>query len=116
MSRFIPYLGGKRNLVKTILPLIFPHRLYCESFDGSTTVLLAKPPSSIGIFNDVSGELITLFRVVKHHPEEFIRDTRLTLRSREEFVRLQQALLATLTGFMGRALKAFPFSFFATSF
>ena len=97
MSRFIPYIGGKRNLVKTILPLISPHRLYCEPFGGSATVLLAKPPSFCEIFNDVSGELITLFRVVKHHPEEFIREIRLTLRSREEFNRLQQAPPAILT-------------------
>jgi DNA adenine methylase len=88
MSKLVPYLGGKRLLTKTIIALLPEHHLYCEAFGGSGTILLEKTPSPAEIFNDLNGDMINLFRAVQHHPEEFLRQVRWNLRSRQEFNRL----------------------------
>ncbi|MCL4503850.1 MAG: DNA adenine methylase [Deltaproteobacteria bacterium] len=85
MSKFFPYLGGKRLLAKTIISLLPEHRLYCEPFGGSGTVLLEKPPSPAEIYNDINGGLVNLFRILKYHPREFLDTVRWHLRSREDF-------------------------------
>lgn len=69
----------------------------CEPFSGSATILLEKPPSSGEILNDINGEIITLFRAVQNHPEEFLRQVRWNLRSREEFQRFKAAPPESLT-------------------
>lgn len=97
MSKLVPYLGGKRLLTKTILALLPEHRLYCEPFGGSGTILLEKPLSYAEILNDLNGEVINLFRAVKHHHEEFLRCVRWNLRSREEFERLKDTAPLRLT-------------------
>jgi DNA adenine methylase len=89
MSRFFPYLGGKRLLSKTILGLLPDHRLYCEPFGGSGTILLEKPPSPAEVYNDLNGGLVNLFRIVKYHPREFLDTVRWHLRSREDFERFR---------------------------
>jgi len=88
MSKLVPYLGGKRLLAKTILALLPGHHLYCEPFGGSGTILLEKPPSPAEVFNDLNGDMINLFRAIQHHPDEFLRQVRWNLRSRQEFDRL----------------------------
>ncbi len=60
MSKLIPYLGGKRLLTKTILSLLPEHRLYCEPFGGSGTILLEKEPSGVEVINDIDGEIDAL--------------------------------------------------------
>lgn len=97
MSKLIPYLGGKRLLTKTILSLLPEHRLYCEPFGGSGTILLEKEPSGVEVINDIDGEIVNLFRIVQTHQEEFLRCIRWNLRSREEFLRLKNSLPAALT-------------------
>ncbi len=89
MSRLVPYLGGKRLLCKTILDLLPEHRLYCEPFGGSGTILLEKPPSPAEVYNDLNGDLVNLFRILKHHPREFLDTVRWHLRSREDFDRFK---------------------------
>ena len=97
MSKLVPYLGGKRLLTKTILALLPDHHLYCEPFGGSGTILLEKSPSPAEVFNDLNGDMITLFRVLQHHPDEFLRQVRWNLRSRQEFDRLCASLPILLT-------------------
>jgi len=97
MSKLVPYLGGKRLLTKTILSILPEHRLYCEVFGGSGTILLEKEPSPAEIFNDLNGEMVNLFRVIQSHPEEFLRQVRWNLRSRQEFRRLHSSPPPLLT-------------------
>ncbi len=97
MSKLVPYMGGKRLLTKTILSLIPEHRVYCEPFAGSATILLAKTPSPCEVLNDINGEVVNLFRVLQLHPEEFIKQVRWNLRSREEYARLKASKPQNLT-------------------
>lgn len=85
MSRFFPYIGGKHQLAGRIIKRFPAHQTYCEVFGGSAAVLLAKSPSPYEVFNDINGEVVRLFRVVKYHSDEFMREIRWFLRSRKQF-------------------------------
>ncbi|MCK4243397.1 DNA adenine methylase, partial [Candidatus Bathyarchaeota archaeon] len=61
-------MGGKFNLLKTLLPLIPPHHIYVEVFGGAANLLLNKPPSPVEVYNDIHGELVNLFLMVRDKP------------------------------------------------
>jgi len=82
---FFPYIGGKYPLLKTLLPLIPPHKVYCEVFGGAASLLLNKPPSPVEAYNDIDGSLINLFTVVRDKPDEFVKRFEWILYSRELF-------------------------------
>ena len=69
---FFPYIGGKYNLLKTLAPLIPPHEIYVEVFGGAANLLLNKPPSPVEVYNDVDGEIVNLFLVVRDSPKDFV--------------------------------------------
>jgi len=97
MKSFISYLGGKSLLTRTIIPKIAPHTCYCEVFAGAAWMLFKKEESKVEIINDINTDLITLYRVVKHHLDEFIRYFRWILVSRDEFERFRKEDPDTLT-------------------
>jgi DNA adenine methylase len=97
MKSYLGYLGGKSKLAGTIIPMIPNHRCYCEVFAGAAWVLFRKEPSKVEIINDINFDLINLYRVVKHHLEEFVRYFKWALVSREEFERLKEESPETLT-------------------
>jgi len=97
MGVLIPYFGGKNRLAKRIIEKITPHICYVEVFAGGAGVLFCKEQSKVEILNDLDRELITLYRVVKHHPEEFYRQFKWTLFARDEFDRLKKVDPSTLT-------------------
>jgi len=66
-----------------LLSLIPEHKTYVEVFGGAGTLLLNKPPSKVEVFNDIDGDLINLFMVVREKPREFIKKFRWFLYSRE---------------------------------
>ena len=59
--------GGKRWLVKELLPMIPPHKMYVELFCGGGALLCAKPKSAAEVINDKNSELVNLYRIVKYH-------------------------------------------------
>lgn len=84
----IKWAGGKRRFRERIIRLLPPHSCYLELFAGAAWVLFGKPPSDVEVLNDIDGELVNFFRVVKHRPEDFIKAFEFELVSREEFERL----------------------------
>jgi DNA adenine methylase len=74
MNSPLNYLGGKSRLADKIVP-IFPsdHVCYCEPFCGAAWVLFRKDPSKCEVINDADGELVTFWRVIQNHLEEFLR-------------------------------------------
>ncbi len=82
----IRWYGGKYSHVDWIVPLLPPAHHYCEPFGGSAAVLLNKPPSPVETYNDIDGDLVNFFRVLRDDPETFIEKLLLTPFSREEFV------------------------------
>lgn len=85
-------MGGKWFLLKALIPLVPPHRTYVEVFGGGAYLLLNKPPSKVEVYNDIDGELVNLFLVVRDHPGEFIRHVASLPYSREVYERWQRAI------------------------
>ncbi|MCG5047309.1 DNA adenine methylase [Pectobacterium brasiliense] len=93
----VPWIGGKRRLAKHILPLFPAHTCYVEPFCGAAALYFLKPPSKAEVINDINGELVNLYRVVKHHLEEFVRQFKWALVSRQIYKWLQAVPEETLT-------------------
>lgn len=93
----VPWIGGKRRLAKHILPLFPAHTCYVEPFCGAAALYFLKTPSKIEVINDINGELVNLYRVVKHHLEEFVCQFKWALVSRQIYKWLQDTPEETLT-------------------
>jgi len=83
----IRYLGGKSIMIAKLLKLIPSHQTYVEVFGGGGSLLLAKKPSPIEVYNDIDSNLVNLFRVIcdPNTFQEFQKFISLTPYSREEF-------------------------------
>lgn len=97
MKSFLAYMGGKSLLANKIVSIIPKHNCYCEVFAGAAWILFKKEESHVEIINDINTDLVTLFRVVKLHLEEFIRYFKWILVSRDEFYRFRKEDPETLT-------------------
>ncbi|MGE8565224.1 MAG: DNA adenine methylase [Achromobacter sp.] len=94
----IPWLGGKRRLANRIFPFFPAHDCYVEPFAGGAALFFLRPtPAKVEVLNDVNGELVNLYRVVQHHLEEFVRQFKWALTSRDVFKWLQVTRPETLT-------------------
>ncbi|TMR11054.1 DNA adenine methylase [Nonomuraea turkmeniaca] len=80
----LTYYGGKTTLSEKIVRLLPLHEHYVEPFAGSLAVLLAKAPSSMETVNDLDGELMAFWRVLRDRPADLERVCALTPHSRAE--------------------------------
>ncbi|NJL38978.1 MAG: DNA adenine methylase [Leptolyngbyaceae cyanobacterium RM2_2_4] len=78
------WYGGKFNHLNWLLPLLPQATHYCEPFAGSAAVLLNREPSPVETYNDIDGEVVNFFRVLRDQQEDLIRAIGLTPFSREE--------------------------------
>lgn len=78
------YYGGKSKLAEKIAALLPEHTHYVEPFAGSLAVLLAKQPARLETVNDLDGDLMLFWRVLRDHPEALARACALTPHSRVE--------------------------------
>ncbi|MBI2844481.1 MAG: DNA adenine methylase [Armatimonadetes bacterium] len=79
------WYGGKFSHLKWLLPLLPTCHHYCEPFGGSAAVLLNREPSPVETYNDIDGDVVNFFRVLRDDPENLLREIALTPFSREEF-------------------------------
>ncbi len=88
----IRYHGGKFRLAPWIIEQMPEHVCYVEPFGGAAGVLLQKPRSYSEVYNDLDGEVVNLFRVLRN-PEsnQRLQDACfLTPYSRDEFCHAQE--------------------------
>lgn len=78
------YFGGKLMLAERIAALLPEHKHYVEPFAGSLAVLLAKRPSPMETVNDLDGNLMNFWRILRDRPGDLERACALTPHSRAE--------------------------------
>lgn len=79
------WYGGKFSHLDWLLPLLPDCEHYCEPFAGSGAVLLNRDPSPIETYNDLDGEVVNFFRVLRDEKDRLVERIGLTPFSREEF-------------------------------
>jgi len=70
-------------MLKYLLGMIPEHRLYCEPFFGGGALFFAKPKAEVEVINDVNGEVVNFFKVLKTKFSALQREIQATLHSRE---------------------------------
>ncbi len=85
MDAPICWLGGKRRLRTEIIRRLPEHTCYVEVFGGAGWVLFGKEPSKVEVYNDIDGDLVNFFRVVKNCHRAFIQALDWILVSRRLF-------------------------------
>lgn len=105
------YHGGKWLLAPWIIGHFPDHRVYVEPYAGAASVLLRKPRANGECINDLDGEIINLFRVLRcpASARELERTVRLTPYGREEYESaylvasdpVEQARRTLIKSFMG---------------
>ena len=79
------WYGGKFSHLDWLLPLLPDCLHYCEPFAGSGAVLLNRDPSPVETYNDIDGEVVNFFKVLREEKDALIEQIALTPFSREEF-------------------------------
>lgn len=81
-----PYYGAKQSIADRIVAAMPPHVHYVEPFCGSLAVLLAKPPVRMETVNDLDGELMNFWKMLRDYPDALARACALTPHSRSEYL------------------------------
>lgn len=72
LSPVVKWVGGKRQLLDDIIPLVPDHfSTYVEPFVGGGALLFEIQPKK-AIVNDLNHELINLYKVIKDNPNELL--------------------------------------------
>lgn len=79
--------GGKWRLAPWIISQFPPHGIYVEPYGGAGSVLIRKPRCFAEIYNDLDGDVVNLFRVLRSavDAEKLNAALRLTPFAREEY-------------------------------
>lgn len=86
------------RLADRLIPLFPPHECYVEVFAGGAALYFMRPLAApVEVLNDINGELLTLYRVVQNHLEEFVRQFKWALSSRQVFEWQKMTRPETLT-------------------
>lgn len=85
MKSVLKYPGAKNRLASWICEYIPKHDVYMEPFAGSLAVLFNKQQSHIETVNDIDGEIVNFFRILRDRSEELERLIEFTSFSRLEY-------------------------------
>ena len=81
------YPGGKYKLAKWVISHFPAHETYVELFGGAASVLMRKPRSIGEVYNDLDGDVVNVFRVLRNQEQaaELARLLALTPYAKEEY-------------------------------
>lgn len=81
----LKYPGAKNQLAPQIIQHLPPHIHYVEPYIGSGGVFLNKQPSPHEVINDLDGDIVNAFTVVRTHGDELARQLEMTPYARAEY-------------------------------
>lgn len=81
----LKYPGAKWRLSKWIVEHLPPHEIYLEPYFGSGAVFFNKQPARLETVNDIDGNVVNLFRVLREEPERLAQIVELTPWARDEY-------------------------------
>ena len=81
------WYGGKFSHLDWLLPLLPELHHFCEPYGGSAAVLLNRKPALVETYNDLDGDVVNFFRVLRSQKSKLVRAISLTPFSREEFAK-----------------------------
>jgi DNA adenine methylase len=90
MRPALRYHGGKWRIAPWIISFFPARRIYVEPFAGAASVLLRKPRAYAEVYNDLDGEIVNLFCVLRDRGEELRKYLALTAFARSEFLEAYQ--------------------------
>lgn len=79
------YYGGKWKLAPWIISHFPAHRSYVEPCGGAASVLIRKQKSAVETYNDLDGNVVNFFSVLRDNPDELARAISLTPWARAEY-------------------------------
>ena len=85
MKTVLKYPGAKNRIAGWICSFIPKHDVYLEPFAGSLAVFFSKVPARIETLNDLDGEVVNYFQVLREKPGELAEQLRLTPFARDEY-------------------------------
>lgn len=85
-EKLLPFrwYGGKYSHLDFILPRLPRTQQYIEPFGGSAAVLINRKPSRVETYNDIDGDVVNFFEVLRENRDELLEKIALTPFSREE--------------------------------
>jgi len=83
MKSVFPYPGGKSQYANWIIDEFPDHGCFVEVFGGSAGVMVNKPPSHVDVYNDIDGDLVHFFEVLRDRTDELVTWLERTPYSRE---------------------------------
>lgn len=83
--RILHYPGSKWSMVDWIIGNMPDHQTYLEPYFGSGAVFFNKEPADLETINDLDGDIVNLFRVIRECPDELAKLVHWTPYSREEY-------------------------------
>ena len=81
MKTPITYWGGKQQLTSEILKMIPAHKQYNEPFFGGGAIFFAKKPSDVEFINDINGEMVNFYKILKRKFTDLKEEIDVTLHS-----------------------------------
>lgn len=85
MKCILKYPGAKNRIADWICGYIPPHKVYLEPYFGSGAVFFKKAPARIETLNDLDGNVVNYFRIIREQPEQLIRALKMTPYARDEY-------------------------------
>lgn len=79
------YFGGKYQFLEELFALFPDHLHFVDLMCGSMSVTLNKVPSRMDTANDLDGDVINFFKVLRNLPEELYTALYLTPVARQEY-------------------------------
>ena len=93
----IPYMGGKFELSRKLVPMIPQHERYIEVFAGGASMFFRKVRVDFSVLNDNDNDIVNLYLSIANCYDEFVDFAKWLIKSREIFDTYRNEIKANKT-------------------